>query len=297
MIIVADSGSTKTAWAFCPDSANEGNKALQDDAWVEKVCEGLNPHFTTDNQYLELGNWLRKSMKELGWKEGIESVAIYFYGAGCGTLEKQQYVEKLLFRALPEAGKVTVAGDLLGACRALYGSSTGIVGILGTGSNACYYNGESIVNQVFSTGYLLGDEGSGNHIGRRLLKSYLTLQMPPSLRDAFLNEYEMSNAAFLDQIYRKPNPNRFLASLAPFALKHKDEPFIEKLLGDVFEAYICEMVLPVTPKEDVQCELRIVGGIAAHFGHEIEIAAKKHGIALTTTLERPLDQLVKFHQC
>lgn len=285
MIIVADSGSTKTAWAIC-----ERERVSQFE------CEGLNPHFTSDHRYLDLADWLRSKMRELEREDGESTLAVYFYGAGCGTVEKQEHVRDLLHRALPEAGEVEVAGDLLGACRALYGKESGVAGILGTGSNACLYDGEKIVGQVFSTGYLLGDEGSGNHIGRKLLKSYLTKAMPETLRKTFYETYGMSDAAFLDQVYRKPNANRFLASLAPFALRHREETYISEMLERIFEEYITEQVAPVMQERGSRRELRIVGGIAAHFGNEIQEAARRHEIELTKTLERPLEQLVEFHK-
>lgn len=282
MIIVADSGSTKTAWAV-----GDPGKPIK-----HLECEGLNPHFTHEGRYLALGNWLRGAMVSLCPTGPMESVGLYFYGAGCGTREAQERVERLLKQALPEA-EVTVAGDLLGACRALYGQEAGVVGILGTGSNACYYDGKNINRQTFSTGYILGDEGSGNHIGRKLLKSYLTKRMPESLMKDFESQYPKTAAEFLNLLYKEPNPNRFLASLAPFASKHRGEPFIQQLLVMVFDEYLIEQVLPIMPTE--KKEIRCVGSVAAVFAKELGEVATRHGIRVVETIAQPLERLMAYH--
>ena len=204
MFLLADSGSTKTHWAL----VHQGQTR-------ELSTEGLNPRLTDESAFLLI---LRQVRQDLVCGNPLN--AIFFYGAGCGTQQMQQHVGQLLKEVFPKAD-VAVEGDLLGACRAACGRDPGVVGILGTGSNACFYDGQTIVRQRVSTGFILGDEGSGNHIGRMLLKDYLEERMPEYISSLFHDTYPMSTNEFIDRIYRQPYANRFLASLASFAFKYQ----------------------------------------------------------------------------
>ena len=197
MILVADSGSTKTTWM----EVESGNKV---------VTEGLNPHFTTDEQYLAACNTVRQQFSIFNYQ-----FSIYFYGAGCGNASQRERVERLLSAAFC-TGDIHVETDMLGACRAVSGERPSLVAILGTGSNACFYNGQAIECQPTSTGYILGDHGSANHVGRILLNDYLTHRMPQDVRDMFFDTYRLTDAQLIDAVYHQSTPNRFLASLAPF---------------------------------------------------------------------------------
>lgn len=280
MKLIADSGSTKTSWALVV-----GSQVLS------YITVGLNPHFTSDERFEEVLAKVRQHYDEVHGISMLDVEACYFYGAGCGSVEAQDRVHELLHNALA-ISRVEVQGDLMGACRALCGTLPGLVGILGTGSNACYYDGKEIRNQVFSTGYVLGDEGSGNHIGRRLLKDYLTQKMPQSLQQAFQEAHPESAQALLAKLYHEPNPNRFLASLAPFALHHREEAYIQQLLYGCFTDFLTEMVLPLQ-KEAPKMPLHLVGSIAYHFKEELTLAAQEQGVQIGQVLQEPLAGLVK----
>lgn len=278
MVIIADSGSTKTHWAV-------GCKRQHGMVWRFASTIGLNPRLTNDADFNEALLQVQALVRDT---EGGAPSQIYFYGAGCGTAEMQQHVKELMQPLFP-GFDIFVEGDLLGACRAVCGRNPGIVGILGTGSNACLYDGERITRQVTSTGFILGDEGSGNHIGRRLVKDYLTGRMPAELSEAFGAQYPFSTNDFLQQIYHEPHANRFLASLALFANSHRAHPYIQSTLHSVFAAFWDEMVRPLAAGGDVY----LVGSVAEAFQNVIAKTAPE-GFRIEAVLKDPLDGMTQW---
>lgn len=272
--LIVDSGSTKTRWR------------LTDGEGTVVTTVGLNPLLTPEADFRAA---VRQMLGEL--PEAADSMDVWFYGAGCGTEEMTSRVASWLGKELPNA-TVHVAGDLLGACRAACGHAAGLVGILGTGSNLCHYDGETIDRQCFSTGYLLGDEGSGNHIGRRLLKDYLEGSMPDEVTAWFHEENAMTHEEFLHHLYQRSYPNRFLASLAPFASRHRETPYVAQVLNECFNAFMLQVERHHLPKEE---PLHLVGGLAASFAKEMGKAAELNGLHLVSLTPDPLERLVRFH--
>ena len=272
MILIADSGSTKTHWCCVDDSGMR-----------ELATQGLNPRLTDDETLLTV---FRQTREQLGNPD-----AVFFYGAGCGSIEIQQRVVSLLSSVFAKAA-CRCEGDLLGACRSLCGDSAGMVGILGTGSNLCYYDGSVIARQRVSTGYILGDEGSGNHIGKRLLKDYLEERMPTHLRVMFHDNYGMTDSQLLDRLYSQPYPNRFLASLAPFAAQHHDDPYISTVLHGCFGSFFDQLDYFSDYRST---PLNLVGGIVRTFLPTIQHAAESHGVTLGVLLPDPMQGLVQYH--
>ena len=217
---------------------------------------------------------------------------MFFYGAGCGTESACQRVREWMGETLP-FDSMEVNSDLLGACRATCGSNEGMVGILGTGSNMCYYNGQRVALQRVSTGFILGDEGSGNHIGKRLLKDYLEERMPEDLRAMFHDDYPYTTAEFIDCIYRRPFPNRFLASLASFAASHKENQYMQEVIHSCFRAYFEQMTYF---GEHASLPLHVVGGLVSSFEAEIGEAATGSGVRLGVMVQSPIEGLVSFHK-
>lgn len=275
MIIVADSGSTKTTWV----EVESGNRV---------VTEGLNPHFTTDEQFLAACAAVRQHFSLL-----TSRFSLYFYGAGCGAADQRERVGGLLRKAFGTSD-VHVETDMLGACRAVCGHEAGLVGILGTGSNACYYDGEKVVSQAVSTGYILGDHGSANHVGRCLLQDYLTRWMPEEVRTLFHNFFPMTDDEFMDAVYHQPNPNRFLASLAPFAVMHGDMDYCSTLLEGCLREWGFYQ-LDKLRRENESYRLSVVGGFAARLGVHLERFAHFCGIELGSVVADPIDGLRRFH--
>ena len=242
MTIVADSGGTKTTWA----AVESGNKV---------VTVGLNPHFTTDEQYLAACRRV-----EAICPPDDEELTVCFYGAGCGNAKQRQRVESLLSAGFHTA-EVHVDTDMLGACRAVSGTKASIVSILGTGSNACYYDGTAIVWQPTSTGYVMGDQGSANHAGRILLDDYLTEKMPPDIRRFFHECFPLSDDELIETVYHSATPNRFLASLAPFAVKN--HPYCKNVIQEVLYEWYNGLILNVWKHaNNPQGEVNLVGGFA-----------------------------------
>lgn len=275
-MIVADSGSTKTTWL----DVESGNMV---------VTEGLNPHFSSDEQILEACDI---ACRRFG---GLQSTcSVYFYGAGCGQESQRARVTSLLSNTFGTSD-IHVETDMLAACRATAFGQSALVGILGTGSNACLYDGRHIKYQSTSTGYILGDFGSANHVGRLLLNSYLTHHMPVHLRHMFHDLYDMSDAQLLDAVYHQPNPNRFLASLAPFATQHSDDDYCRMVIEQTLEAWRIEVLMPLYSKVDLP--LSIVGSYAKAVEPILRAVMETHGLQVRTVVANPIDGLRHFHSC
>ena len=275
-MIIADSGSTKTTWM----DVESGNKV---------VTEGLNPHFTTDEAFLAACQTVRNKFSILNFQ-----FSIYFYGAGCGSEVQRERVASLLYKAFGTSD-IEVETDLLGACRALCGRDSGLVGILGTGSNACYYDGDRIALQAVSTGFILGDHGSANHVGRRLLQDYLSGMMPKNISVMFHDAYPMTRDEFLEAVYHRPNANRFLASLAKFALEHiSDDYCSSEILISLYEWYSYQ--LEGLQKLSFCDRLYLVGGFAARIRPLLDTVAKDKGLVIKEVLADPIDGLREYHR-
>ena len=276
MTIIADSGSTKTIWMV----VETGNKI---------VTEGLNPHFTTDEAFLTACQTVCKQFSVLG-----SQFSITFYGSGCGNSTQRQRVTSILANAFGTSN-IHVETDMLGACRAVSGNRPSLVGILGTGSNACYYDGKNIQYCAVSTGYILGDEGSANYVGRRLLQDYLTHNMPRQISSRFHDAYPMTHEEFIDAVYHQPNPNRFLASLGQFAVEHINDDYCSsEILVSLYEWYNYQL-------DNIQklshCNtLNLVGGFATHIKSLLEIVTKDHGVIIKNVVADPIDGLRKYHK-
>ena len=276
MILVADSGSTKTTWAV----VETGNKT---------VTEGLNPLFVTDEQVHTVCQTVRKQFFACGFPSRI-----YFYGAGCGNILQQSRMQKLLEKEF-SATQVTVETDMLGACRAVSDNKATLVGILGTGSNVCYYDGEKIAAKSVSLGYILGDEGSANYMGRMLLTDYLTGKMPEDIATLFHEAYPYSYEEWIDRIYNKPNANRFLASLARFATDHIDlmerENNIWYVVDQWHSAQLGDLIM-----QTHCCHIDIVGGFAKAIESGLRKTLTDYGIEVGTVVADPIDGLIDFHK-
>ena len=273
MILIADSGSTKTTWAFICNGQ----------LWKCYTSEGLNPLTSTTE-------CIQKTLSEVNVATDGRSVNnIFFYGAGCGTTENQQLVHSQLQSVFPVA-KIQVESDLLGACRALGGDKEGLVGILGTGSNACRYDGRKIINKIPSLGYILGDEGSGNHIGRILLKDYFSRKMPVELQSDFRQHDDLELSTVLEKMYHKANPNRYLAQFAKFALLNRQHEYIQKVLHQAFTDFLTIQVLPLG------CgTLHLVGSIAHTFKNELRESTLGTHIQIGNIIKEPIEGLILYH--
>lgn len=275
MTLIADSGSTKTTWM----ELASGNMI---------VTEGLNPHFTTEEQFAAACAMVRSHFSILN-----SQFSIYFYGSGCGNDKQRAKVQQWLSKYLGTSD-IHVETDLLGACRATCGSNASLVGILGTGSHACYYNGQEISMQAVSLGYVLGDHGSANHVGRMLLQDYLTDKMPDNVSTMFHDTYDGIDEEWMEAVYHRPNPNRYLASLAPFAVRHMDEPYCNGCLCGALDDWYCYQLadLVLTAERRV---LHVVGGFGAAIRPLLAGFCRDNGLTLGTVTADPIEGLRRYH--
>lgn len=275
MILIADSGSTKTDWCLVENGENI----------LRFQTRGTNPFFQTEEEILEeIETGLLPGLK------GVEPSSVHFYGAGCAFPEKNEIIRRAVSRHLPVP--VEVGSDLLAAARALCGDRPGIACILGTGSNSCQYDGKEIVKNVSPLGFILGDEGSGAVLGKLLIGDVLKDQLPPALKELFLSQYELTPALIMDRVYRQPFPNRFLAGFSPFILEHLDEPAVWELVTRSFLAFFTRNVKQY---DYFDLPVHLAGSVAWHYQTVLKEIALDLGIRLGTIIQSPMEGLIRYH--
>lgn len=217
---------------------------------------------------------------------------VFYYGAGCASEVAKSRVAETL-RSLFENAHVVVATDLWGSVRAVYQGKPVICGILGTGSNSCRFDGEQLSFCVSSLGFILGDEGSGNHIGRLLLRAYFYEEMPVELRDIFESVYDLRLDHVLEGVYQQSGAAGFLANYTRFAADHIQHPFINKLVSGSMAAFLQHFVVPFADHHEI--ELGMVGSVAHYFRDILQKEAELKDIKLGKVLQRPIDHLAEYH--
>jgi N-acetylglucosamine kinase-like BadF-type ATPase len=276
MILIADSGSTKAAWRLA-------NKA---GVQAEVVTQGMNPFFrTTDDVAREIG-------EKLFPVTGSNISEIWFYGAGVVSAEKGDIIKNALKRFYPEAS-IETQSDLLGACHALLGNQSGIACIMGTGSNACFYNGKIIAGHVSPLGFILGDEGSGAVMGKNLLGDYFKQVMPAELRTAFQQKFNLTREEALNRVYRELRPNQFLATFTPFLSENLEHPYCQLFVETNFKAFIERNVLKLPSNQNTT--IGFAGSVAWHFSSVLKKVLKQYNFSTPVILKDPIDGLVQYH--
>ncbi len=275
MILIADSGSTKTDW--CYGSGMNDCKIIQTD--------GINPVHQTEENIREIID--HGLISQLPASE--RCTAIYFYGAGCIPAKTAGMV-RILEEYFPFA-TAFVESDLLGAARALCKNQKGIACILGTGSNSCLYDGEKITHNISPLGYILGDEGSGAYLGKRFIGDCLKGQLPEVLKDGLLEDLKMTPADIIDRVYRQPQANKFLAGITPYIYNHKDMKPVHLFLTDCFKEFFKRNILLYPEILPVS----FVGSIAWIFKEEIMEAAHEYKLPMGLFIKSPVDELARYH--
>lgn len=289
MILIADSGSTKTHWCLMTASGQ----------CSDIRTDGINPVLQTyEAVHRTISDQLLPQIAKFLWVGSVTDV--FFYGAGC-TPEKKILVKQALESIFRKA-EVQVESDMLGAARGLLGHNAGVACILGTGSGSCLYNGQNIEWCVPSLGYILGDEGSGAVLGKRLVGDLLKNQLSEDLKEAFFQEYETSMADIIEKVYRQPFPNRFLAQLSRFCADHIDDPRIHALVYDHFVQFIRRNLLQYftpSPSGEGRGEatpVGFVGSIAYYYKPILEEAMKAENLPVGTILQDPIEGLKQYHK-
>ncbi len=272
-VAIVDSGSSKADWVF-----TSGHHRLL------LELPGYNPLITNPEQYV---NTVTASLPPVIISAEIK--AIYFYAAGMTGSDRLQQGATMLRALFPQA-RLTLDSDLMGAALAVCGNEPGLVGILGTGSNACYFDGTNIRAGINSLGWILGDEGSGTYLGKQLVKDYFYYLLPSDLSLMFSEEYKLTKDALLDAVYRQPRPNFFLASFADFLGKHRDHPYVQVLLDQAFSQFAEKHLLRFRQFRYLRTHL--IGSIAFHFADLVSKALAKYDLPVGLIIKKPIDRLV-----
>jgi len=266
MILIADSGSSKTDWRLI-----DGETISQ----FETI--GLNPFVVSSKVIDETVSQLDLDFSSIN--------KVFFYGAGCGSTEKANAFKKVL-KTIFTYAEIDVKSDLLAVAHALLHNNSGVVGILGTGSNVAYYDGENIKPVKTSLGYLLGDEGSGNHVGKLFLKLYLTDSLDADLD----KEIKIDKDTILDELYEHSFPNLYLASFCKILFPLRSHPQIAKIFLDAFEEWIRVYLLP----QNIM-RIHLSGSIAYYFSAELKFCCYKNGITIESIVKKPISALTLYH--
>lgn len=281
MKLIADSGSTKTQWVLI-----EQNQVIGD-----YQTQGINPYYQSAGQIENV--FANELLPQLDANVTEQISRIYYYGAGCSSLEQCEKVHKTLAKYFSKA-TIEVNHDLLGAARAACGAKAGIAAILGTGSNSCLYSGLNILANQPSLGFILGDEGSGGHIGKNLLSQFVYKELTPELHLAFEQTYALTKEMILENIYQKPMPNRYAASFTRFVAEHIKHPQMTELVqhsfSEFFKHHICSY------QNYSQYSLSAVGSVAFVFEKQLREVAKQFSITITSVIQNPMEGLIRYHQ-
>jgi glucosamine kinase len=277
MILIADSGGSKTDWRFI-------NK---DGSISQASAPGFNPYYQPIDD-------LKQSVREVIVPKVNSSVQkIYFYGAGVSSAKNQQSIKTAFLEFFPGA-EIEIGWDLLAAARALCGHEPGIACIMGTGSNSCLYDGEKIVGNVANLGWILADEGSGAYIGKRLLVDYLREKLPRELAEHFAKRYPFTREEFLEKVYQQEKPSAFLGTFTKFLFQHLKEPYCYQLVYSSFAEFYENNVMKYPDYTNLK--VHFTGSVGFYFSDILRQVANDKGITVKNILEGPIAGLTLYHQ-
>ncbi len=275
--LIADSGATKAEWCLLK---NGRKKTL--------FTQGISPYFLNTEQIYQL---LETELKPRLRKEKIDE--IYYYGTGCANPVNARSVKKALSKSF-SGSKVEVTHDLMGAARALCGREKGVACILGTGANSCYYNGKKILKNSPGLGYVLGDEGSGAYLGKKVIQYYLYGTFDDELRGRFDLTYTTNASEILENVYKKSLPNRYLAGYARFLADNRGHYMIENIiedgLNDFFFTHLCKY------RETWSLPIHFAGSIAFGFKDVLQQLCNSYEFELGRVLKNPMEGLIEYHR-
>lgn len=275
MILVADSGSSKTDWMGYSTERN-----------ISFSTQGINPYFLNAQDIFKIFS----KMKEL---EDIATKVkeIYFYGSGCSSPDKHEVISNGLSLFFTKA-YISVENDLMGSAYATCGDKKGLISILGTGSNVSYFDGSTVHESNYGLGYILGDEGAGTHFGRKMVTSYLYHQMPEELSALFARDFKADRETIITNVYQKPYPNTYLAGFSRFMYAHKNHPFIIKVLVDGFQEFIDTNIKSFRDYKELNCHF--VGSIAFYYQDILKETCLKNGIHTGKILQKPIEGIFNY---
>jgi glucosamine kinase len=274
--LIADSGSTKAEWCLL-----DGTKKKT------FYTQGISPYFLNGAQMENLINTeLKVKLKS------IEPDEIFYYGTGCRNPDNASIVKKALKTIFTHA-KVSVTHDLMGAAKALCGKQKGVACILGTGSNSCYYNGKRIVKNSPGLGFILGDEGSGAYLGKKVVQYFLYNTYDPDLMDRFNAKYNTNAADILESVYKMPLPNRYLAGFVTFLVENRGHFMIENIIEDGFNEFFFHHVYKY--KESWTMPINFIGSVAFGFRDVLKEMCSAYELELGKVMKNPMEGLIRYH--
>ncbi|MGY3052932.1 N-acetylglucosamine kinase-like BadF-type ATPase [Pedobacter sp. UYEF25] len=275
MILVADSGSSKTDWM----GYDKGKT-------FEFSTIGINPYFLNE---AGISMHISKNSDLLNCAPVVKE--IYFFGAGCSSPDKHEVVSNGLSAVFKNAF-ISVDHDLLGSVYATCGNEEGLVSILGTGSNVCYFDGKKIHEGVHGLGYVLGDEGSGTFFGKKVLLGYLCKSMPKELRNTFREVYGAKKEEVITHVYQQPFPNIYLANFSRFMADNSSHPYIKEVLREGFQEFVDTNLKDYLNYQHNPCHF--VGSIAHYYQESLKEVLDKNGIQIGKILHKPIEELFNF---
>ncbi len=278
MVAVVYSGSKTAFWKIARDG-----KTIAD-----CTMPGINPCFNDQKTILQL---LNKKTTLINHAESIKK--IYVFAAGASSKERREELAETLGLFFKNS-KIKVRDDLYGAAISACYNNGGIVGILGSGANCAYFDGKKLEKNNFGLGFVLGDEGSANYLGKIILKKFIQHKLPKELQTEFSAKYNLDRPQVLERIYKKPMVQQFLSSFFDFYLEHRDHPFITTILEDAFDNYFTTYLLP-TIKLHPEKEIHFVGIVAGNFQEEIRAIAKKYRLEITSITKEPIYNLLNYY--
>ncbi|WP_158798315.1 N-acetylglucosamine kinase [Pedobacter sp. L105] len=275
MILVADSGSTKTDWL-----------GYHSGKTISFHTQGINPYFLNAQD-------IHKVLSKVQMLEefATDVKEIYFYGAGCSSPDKHEIISNGLSLFFSNA-YISVENDLIGSGYATCGDEKGLVCILGTGSNVSYWDGSMTYDSNYGLGYILGDEGSGTFFGRKMITSYLYQQMPEDLRLEFTAQFDADKETIITNVYQKVLPNTYLASFSRFMYERRDHPFIYKVLVDGFQEFIDTNIKDFKDYKIIDCHF--VGSIAFYYQDILKYVCENNGIHVGKILQKPIEGIFNY---
>lgn len=277
MILIADSGSSKTDW-----------RVIGKDGKISQYRGvGFNPYYQTSE---EMATQMRH---EFLMNLENEVKEIFYYGAGCSVQTRKDEVEKAL-RTIFSKAKIKVDHDLAAAAKATCGHQEGIACILGTGSNSCDYDGENIIDTKPAPGYILGDQGGGGYVGRKFLMDFINDEMPKEIKEEVEEKLKINLATIQEHVYRQPFPNRYMASFCRFITEHKSNPYCYMLFYNSFLDFFKVHVMKYKNYRDKQ--VNFVGSIAYYNSDILRKAASDSQISTNLIIESPISGLTLYHQ-
>jgi N-acetylglucosamine kinase-like BadF-type ATPase len=277
MILIADSGSTKTDWVFLTD------KGVQ----IPTQTIGFNPIFHSKQSVIDN---IQKNEVLREYASKVEH--LYFYGAGCSTSAHKLIIENALTVCFTNA-QISVGHDLQAAAFACYEGISNITCILGTGANSCLFDGKVIKENSPALGFILGDEASGAYFGKKLVTLLLYNELPTEVALDFETTIGLDINQIIKRVYQEPNPNVFLASLAPFVSKHLSVPLINEMVTLGMTQFLTHHVLCFPKAKEM--DLNFVGSIAHHFEENLNDAANELGLKISNINRKPIKGLVNYH--